>query len=102
MFSLKRKDNVSYIKFELEYTYPTHKSVIGDLFHDAIENEDKKIVLDFSNVKILDISSFKIIVNGVIRSRKLGKELEIIYNENPNDSYVARIFEFMNLDKKGF
>lgn len=101
MFSLKRIKKTSHIKFELEYTYPTHKNVINDLLNDAIENDDEKIVLDFSNVKILDISSFKIIINGVIRCRQLGKDIELKYNDSPNDNYVSRIFEFMNLEKKG-
>jgi anti-anti-sigma regulatory factor len=101
MFSLKRSKRTSFIKFELDYTYPTHKNIISDLFNEAIENDDDKIVLDLSNVKILDISSFKMIINGTLRCKHLGKELEIRYNEDPNDNYVSRIFEFMYLDKKG-
>jgi len=101
MFTLKRIKKTSHIKFELEYTYPTHKNVIRDLLNDAIENDDEKIVLDFTNVKILDISSFKMIINGVLRCNNLGKDLEIRYNQSPNDNYVNRIFEFMNIEKTG-
>lgn len=99
MFTLKKLNDTYLIKFELDYTYPTHKEIINDIFSEAIKEEKNKIVIDLSKVKIIDISSFRSMLNGIMRARNLGKEITLVYPQNEKDTYVSKIYELSNIEE---
>ncbi len=99
MISLKKIENGYRIKFELDYIYPTHKELINELFEDYLLQDEDKITIDLSKVKIIDISSFKNILSQLTRLKKKGKDITIIFPKD-NDHYISRIFELTNFKIK--
>lgn len=100
MISLKKIENGYRLKFELDYIYPTHKELINELFEDYILQEEDKITIDISNVKIIDISSFKNLLSQLTKLRKKGKDITIIFPSEDDDYYVSRMFELTKFNIK--
>jgi predicted phage tail component-like protein len=100
MISLKKVDNGYKIKFELDYIYPTHKHIIKELFNDYMLLTEKKIIIDISKVKIIDISSFKNMFTEIMKLKNTGKDVTIIFPDDKDENYVSRIFELTKFEKK--
>lgn len=100
MISLKKIDSGYRLKFELDYIYPTHKELINELFEDHLLQDEDKITIDISNVKIIDISSFKNLLSQMTKLRKRGKDITIIFPSEDDDYYISRMFELSKFRMK--
>ena len=67
MISLKKTDGGYLVKFELDYTYPTHKNLINETFSDFTLKTENNITIDLSKVKIIDMSGLTLHVEKVLR-----------------------------------
>ena len=102
MINIDDINNVIIIRFEMEYTYPTHKDIINELFNDSTLPDASCIRLDISSLKIIDETKLKSLLTGIRKLKRTGVEVLLKYTDAGQDEYISRLFELINFHKYSF